>query len=209
MSTYLARSIAFGLAIAAVLRLFGASAPPPPAAAERGASFAELASGPARRALDEFDPLNQARSQAAADAWVDAVLAEQDPTDPFAAIDTCVTTEMAQTETPGASIAIMRDGELVYTKGYGVKRHGTDEAIDAGTMFRIGSTTKQMVAAGVMQQVEAGKVDLQAPITGLIPELELAPPWDPAAITTEQLLTHSAGIPDRVTIADFDSDTSP
>ncbi|MFQ5857181.1 MAG: serine hydrolase domain-containing protein, partial [Anaerolineae bacterium] len=93
--------------------------------------------------------------------------------DPFATIDACVRQEMAQLDVPGAAIAIALDGEMVYERGYGVKHREEGGAVDSNTLFRIGSTTKMMTAAAVMQQVERGAVDLQAPVTDYVPQFDV------------------------------------
>lgn len=142
-------------------------------------------------------------SEAEIDAWIDSVLGEQEPADPLVAVDACVKEEMDRTKTPGASIAIIKDGQIIMAKGYGLKALGDPDVVDERTMFRIGSTTKMMVAAGIMQQVEAGKLDLREPITTYLPELDLDDPWDPETITLHHLMTHSAGIPDRISDDDL------
>jgi CubicO group peptidase (beta-lactamase class C family) len=126
----------------------------------------------------------------------------QQEEDPFAAIDSCVEAEMALTGTPGVSIAIATGGVITYTKAYGVKDAVDGGEIDPQTLFRIGSTTKMMTAAAVMQLVAEEKVDLHAPITRYLPELSLLPPWDPATITLHDLLTHTGGLPDAYYISD-------
>lgn len=123
----------------------------------------------------------------------------QDPATPWERIDACMREEMGSEGGPGASIAIYRDGEIVYRKGYGRKAAGDDAAdVDPDTQFRIGSVTKMLTAAAVMQEVDAGRVDLQAPVTRYVPELQLAEPGEAASISVWNLLTHTAGYPDNV-----------
>ncbi len=122
---------------------------------------------------------------------------------PYDAIDACMAAEMQQKGVPGAQVAVMLDGQVTYAKGYGVKRAGETDAVDAATLFRIGSVTKMMTAAGVLQQVEAGKVDLDAPVVAALPGFAIAGAWDSPAITTTDvtpwhLLTHSSAFPDNL-----------
>jgi CubicO group peptidase (beta-lactamase class C family) len=117
--------------------------------------------------------------------------------DPLAMIDGCMTREMEREKGIGGAIAILRDGQLVYAKGYGIKDEETDEAVDADTQFRIGSVTKMFTAAAVMQQVEAGTVDLQAPITRYLPDYQVADEGATAKVTTWHLLAQSSGLPDN------------
>jgi len=114
------------------------------------------------------------------------------------AIDRCVETNMSRLDAPGAAVAVILDGELLYESGYGVKRRTLSGVVDADTIFRIGSVTKQMTAAVVMQQVELGQVDLDAPVTDYIPELEISGKWPADRITVWHTLTHTTGYPDLI-----------
>ncbi len=113
-----------------------------------------------------------------------------------AAIAQCVTNDMAAHGTPGASVAVARDGVLIFKHGYGLKHLLNMDPVDGDTVFRIGSITKQMTAAAVLQQVEAGAVRLDEPVTRTIPELWLDGPWPAESITIHHLLSHTSGFPD-------------
>jgi len=113
-------------------------------------------------------------------------------------IDRCVERNMTRLNAPGAAVAVILDGELLYESGYGVKRQGGSILVNADTIFRIGSVTKMMTAAAVMQQVELGRVDLDAPVTDYIPEFEIGGRWPADRITVWHTLTHTTGIPDLV-----------
>lgn len=125
--------------------------------------------------------------------------------DDQAMIDSCVTLAMAQGDTPGAAVAVFKDGQLFYEQGYGVKKRGQNDPVTPQTVFRIGSVTKMMTAAAVMQQVDAGRVDLSDPVTRLIPDFEIAFPWNSEQITIHHLLTHTTGFPDRFFFIDDDT----
>ena len=112
------------------------------------------------------------------------------------AVDQCVTQNMAAVGTPGASVAVAIDGALILERGYGVTRRNGSDPVDAETYFRIGSITKQLTAAAVLQQVELGTVVLDDPVTAYVPELELGGQWPADRITVRHLLTHSSGFPD-------------
>ena len=114
-------------------------------------------------------------------------------------IDQCVEDNMARLNAPGAAVAVVLDGELIYESGYGVKVRGGDAAVNPETIFRIGSVTKQMTAAAVMQQVELGRVDLGDPVTDYIPEFTIGGRWPVDRITVWHALTHTTGFPDRIT----------
>ena len=112
------------------------------------------------------------------------------------AVDQCVTQSMAQAGTPGAAVAVALDGALILERGYGVTRREGSTPVDADTYFRIGSVTKQLTAAAVLQQVELGTVALDDPVTAYVPELSLSGQWPADRITVRHLLTHSSGFPD-------------
>jgi len=114
------------------------------------------------------------------------------------AIDQCVERNMTRLDAPGAAVAVILDGELLYENGYGTRRRGFDTPVNHETIFRIGSVTKQMTAAAVMQQVELGRVDLDAPVTDYIPEFDVGGRWPADRITVWHTLTHTTGFPDRI-----------
>ena len=114
------------------------------------------------------------------------------------AIDQCVEFNMQRLDAPGAAVAVVLDGELIYESGYGVKVRGGTAAVNPETIFRIGSVTKMMTAAAVMQQVELGRVDLDASVTEYIPDFAVGGRWPADRITVWHTLTHTTGFPDRI-----------
>lgn len=106
------------------------------------------------------------------------------------ALDSAITAEMARTRTPGVQVAVVVDGRLAYTRGYGVADVESGRVVTDRTLFRVGSVTKMVTAATLMQIAADGKLDLQAPIGTYVPELAGK---KVGAVTTHQLLTHSAG----------------
>lgn len=112
-------------------------------------------------------------------------------------IDACVRAGMQATNAPGAAVAVLLDGAMLHERGYGVRRRGGSAPVTPDTIFRIGSVTKMMTAAAVLQLVEAGAVRLDAPVTDYIPELAISGRWPASAITVRHLLTHASGWPDR------------
>jgi len=111
-------------------------------------------------------------------------------------VDQCVEDAMTLADTPGASVAVIIDGRVEYEQGYGVKRRGGSATVNPRTQFRIGSVTKMLTAAAVMQQVEAGTVFLDDRVARHVPELEFLGRWPSEVMTVKQLLTHATGIPD-------------
>lgn len=120
-----------------------------------------------------------------ASAWA------QSPADRFAAI---VAKAVADWEVPGLAVAVVKDGETVFARGYGVRQLGADGAVDADTLFAIGSTTKAMTAAAIGMLVDEGKLQWDSRVAELLPGFRLSNPWMTRELTVRDLLTHNAGL---------------
>ena len=94
---------------------------------------------------------------------------------------------------PGGVVLIMKDGKVIFRKAYGLASVELEVPMQPDRVFRIGSITKQITAAAVLKLAEDGKVDLSAPISRYLFELPKA--WE--TVTVEQLLNHTAGIPNH------------
>lgn len=110
------------------------------------------------------------------------------------AIDEYVESKMRLPRIPGISIAIVRDNEIVYLKGYG-KADPSGSPMTPQTPLILGSITKSFTALAVMQLVEAGKVELDAPVQKYVPWFRTADPNASAQITVRQLLYQTSGLP--------------
>src|SRR3954447_16223059 len=93
---------------------------------------------------------------------------------------------------PGASLAILADGEVADT-AYGVLNRRTDVEATPDSVFQVGSITKTWTATLVMQLVDEGLLDIDKPLRAYLPEFTLADEAAAQAITTRQLLSHQAG----------------
>ena len=94
----------------------------------------------------------------------------------------------------GLSIAVVKDGRIVFAKGYGVRELGRPEAVDTSTMFAIASTTKALTAAAIGMLVDEGKVNWDDPVTKYLPTFQLYDPYATREVTVRDLLTHRAGL---------------
>lgn len=112
------------------------------------------------------------------------------------ALDSLVAAELARTGTPGVQVAIVANGQLAYSKGYGIADIESGRPVSAQTLFRVGSVTKMVTAATLTQLAVQGKLDLHAPIGRYVTEVAGRRVAD---VTTHQLLTHSAGWIDNAT----------
>jgi len=99
---------------------------------------------------------------------------------------------LAEYEVPGAAVAVLAGGEIVDAAA-GVLSTATAVEATADSVFQIGSITKVWTATLVLQLVDEGRVDLEAPVRKYLPEFRLADESAAAAITVRQLLNHTAG----------------
>ncbi len=102
-------------------------------------------------------------------------------------------------EQPAVSIGIIHDQDLIWAKGYGYADLQKKTPATPATAYRIASISKTFTAHALLQLRDAGKLQLDDPITKWIPELKLAKvdPQSPP-ITIRHLLTHTGGIPREV-----------
>lgn len=92
----------------------------------------------------------------------------------------------------GQPLPFPQGGEVVYSTGYGIA--GLGRPMTADTPMIIGAHSKSFTALAIMQLVEAGKIDLDAPIQRYIPWLTVADPQANDQITVRSLLNHTSGL---------------
>ncbi len=109
-------------------------------------------------------------------------------------IDAYIQSRMQIASIPGLALGIVQDDQIVYLKGYGVA--GPDgRAVTPQTPFILGSTSKSFTALAVMQLIEAGKIDLDAPVTRYLPWFRTSDAEASAQITVRNLLNQISGLP--------------
>ena len=109
------------------------------------------------------------------------------------AIDALVNALMQAYDVPGASFAVVDDGEIVYAQGYGVRSTATNEPVTPETQFNIGSITKSVTSLAIAEQVDAGVLDLDTPIVEYLPDFRLSDPEATQKLTLRHLLSNSGG----------------
>jgi len=117
-------------------------------------------------------------------------------------VDDYIKAEMQRQRIPGLSLAVMKDGEIILAKGYGLANVEHQVPVKPETIFQSGSMGKQFTATAVMMLVEAGKLNLSDPITNFFADAPAA--WK--SITVRHLLTHIAGTTDYPDDFDFRRD---
>ena len=111
----------------------------------------------------------------------------------FAAIDQYIATQMNELGIPGMALGVIQDGQIVHLQGFGTA-DSSGRTVTPQTPFHIGSVTKSFTALAVMQLVEEGKIDLDAPVETYLPWFELADKEAAARLTVRNLLNHATGI---------------
>jgi serine beta-lactamase-like protein LACTB len=105
-------------------------------------------------------------------------------------IEAAVSKFMSTTHVPGLSIAVVENGELEWTAGFGSADMENNVPASEHTLFRLGSISKSLTAVGAMQLSERGQLDLDAPVQKYCPAF----PQKSAPITTRLVMGHLAGI---------------
>lgn len=110
------------------------------------------------------------------------------------AIDRLISEQMATQHLPGLALAITQGDKILYAKGYGVA--SSSQPVTVQTQFFIASVSKSFTAAAILQLVEAGKINLDAPVQTYLPEFTLSGPNTGAQITLRHLLNQVSGLSD-------------
>lgn len=96
--------------------------------------------------------------------------------------------------TPGLAIAIVENGKTVLAKGYGVRKLGAPDPVDADTVFMIGSTGKAMTTAALATLVDAGKLDWDDRVVDRLPGFQMYDAWVTREMRLRDLLVHRSGL---------------
>jgi CubicO group peptidase (beta-lactamase class C family) len=112
----------------------------------------------------------------------------------YAHIDAYVASEMQANHLPGLALGIVHGETIAHLHGFGTADQAS-RAVTPQTPFILGSTSKSFTALAIMQLVEAGKVDLDAPVQRYLPWFRVADASASARISVHHLLDHTSGIP--------------
>ncbi|MBX7170543.1 MAG: beta-lactamase family protein [Pyrinomonadaceae bacterium] len=105
-------------------------------------------------------------------------------------VDDFVKSQLAEKHIPGVAIAVIKNGKIIKTKGYGLASVEFDIAATPESVFEIGSVSKQLTAAGILLLMQDGKLNLDEKISKYLPNTPTA--WE--KVTVRNLLTHTSGI---------------
>ena len=117
-------------------------------------------------------------------------------TDALRYVDAWLEAQVAYDRLPGMSVAIVRDQEVIWSKGYGVSDVKKKIPATPATVYSICSITKLFTSIAIMQLYEQGKLRLDDSVSTILPELQIRQQFsDSGPITIRSLLTHSSGLP--------------
>ncbi len=97
---------------------------------------------------------------------------------------------------PGAAVGLMKEGQILSARGYGVKEKGKDSPVDIETNFAIGSNTKAFTAACIGKLVEEGKLGWDDKVIEYLPDFAVYDPWVTKEVTIRDILSHRIGVSD-------------
>ena len=107
-------------------------------------------------------------------------------------LDKLIRTQMRKRNTPGLAISVLKDGDAIYSKGFGLRNLKQFKTMNADTMMGIGSISKSFTAFAVMKLQEMGKLSIDDSVSSY---LAFEPFLSRPDITLKHLLSHSSGIP--------------
>jgi CubicO group peptidase (beta-lactamase class C family) len=119
------------------------------------------------------------------------VRAQEAPSKDF---DDYINKALKDWDVPGLAIAIVKNDQIVFAKGYGVRKFGEAAAVDEKTLFAIGSSSKAFTSASIAMLVDEGKLKLDDPATKYLPGFQLFDPYASRELTVRDLLCHRSGL---------------
>lgn len=109
-------------------------------------------------------------------------------------VDSLVEATRKAFDIPGIAVAVVKDGKVVFAKGYGVASLNTGKKVDENTRFGIASNSKAFTVAALAILADEGKLKLDDKVTDYIPEFKMYDPYVSQEFTIRDLLTHRSGL---------------
>jgi len=101
---------------------------------------------------------------------------------------------MSEFQVPGMAIGIVKSGEVLRSKGYGVREIGQPDPVDEKTLFKIASNSKAFTSAALAVLVDDGAITWDGLVIDYLPQFRMHDPWVTANFTVTDLLTHRSGL---------------
>ena len=115
-------------------------------------------------------------------------------TQPLDGLDQYIETAVQTWGAPGLAIAIVKNDEVVYAKGFGVREMGKPESVDSETLFHIGSTTKAFITMALGMLVSDGEIKWNDKVISHMPDFRVADPSVTQDLTVIDIVTHRSGV---------------
>ncbi len=125
-----------------------------------------------------------------------------------AALTQAIQLEMKNQSLPAVSIALVDDQQVVWAQGFGLSDPGQKIPAAADTIYRVGSVSKLFTDTAIMQLVERGRIDLDAPVNRYLPDFHPANPFG-KPITLRELMSHRSGLVREPPIGHYFDSTAP
>jgi CubicO group peptidase (beta-lactamase class C family) len=109
------------------------------------------------------------------------------------ALDTYIAKARADWRVPGLAVAIVKDGQVVFEKGYGIRHRFDGGAVDPHTLFAIASNTKAFTSAAIAMLVEEGRLDWDSRVADILPWFQVSDPYVTREMRVRDLLSHRSG----------------
>ncbi|KQQ96279.1 serine hydrolase [Massilia sp. Leaf139] len=105
-----------------------------------------------------------------------------------------VTRVMKAFDVPGIAIAVVKDGQVIAARGFGVRKLGEPAKVDGQTLFEIASNSKAFTAAALAMLVDEGKLKWDDPVVKHLPDFQMYDAYVTREMTVRDLLTHRSGL---------------
>ncbi|HMJ46931.1 MAG TPA: serine hydrolase domain-containing protein [Ferruginibacter sp.] len=111
-----------------------------------------------------------------------------------AQVDSVASLALKTFDVPGIAVAIVKDGKVIHSKGYGVRSLSSNQKVDENTLFGIASNSKAFTTAALGMLVDEKKIKWDDKVIDYIPEFRMYNPYVTEEFTIRDLLTHRSGL---------------
>lgn len=120
---------------------------------------------------------------------------EEFATSIFAGIDDYMTAQLHEWKVPGLALAVVKDGEVAFARGFGKRNLTSGDEVTPRTVFAIGSSSKAFTASALAMLVDEGKLNWDVPVREYFPAFKLYDNSASERMTPRDLLIHNSGLP--------------
>lgn len=122
-----------------------------------------------------------------------SIIAQRTPKFITDSLDHYVNRAMEQWKIPGAAVLVIKDGDIIISKGYGVKEFGTNDRVDENTLFMIGSNTKAFTGTALALLEHEGKLNLEDKVIKYLPDFKMKDSWVTKELNLIDIVSHRMG----------------